>query len=111
MLEAGATNRDIAAKIGVGDRTVESHVSQILRKFGTTTRGDVIRQRAPETGLGSLTWRELEVLCLVTRGSPQRDIADQLNIDARTLQTHVYNIRKKLRVPGNRRLDRFGMDG
>jgi DNA-binding NarL/FixJ family response regulator len=38
-LAAGATNRAIAAELVISEKTVSSHVSNILAKLGVETRG------------------------------------------------------------------------
>lgn len=44
-----------------------------------------------------LSEREQEVLKLITRGMNKHDIADKLNISARTSEVHIYHIRQKLK--------------
>lgn len=46
----------------------------------------------------TLSERELEVLTLVSRGASNKEIAAQLNISARTIETHVSNAMAKLRA-------------
>lgn len=41
LLATGARNRDIAAQLGVSDNTVKFHVSNLLRKTGTSTRSEL----------------------------------------------------------------------
>jgi NarL family two-component system response regulator LiaR len=50
--------------------------------------------RRPENG--SLTDREVEVLCLVAQGHSNQEIAHQLTISEATVRTHVSNILAKL---------------
>jgi DNA-binding NarL/FixJ family response regulator len=56
------------------------------------------RIRAPQVGLASLTAREREILVLVARGQPNREIADSLGISERTARTHVSNMLTKLQL-------------
>ncbi|MEO9104512.1 MAG: LuxR C-terminal-related transcriptional regulator, partial [Terrimesophilobacter sp.] len=39
----GATNLEIAEQLGIGVKTVEKHVSEILRRWGTTSRVGITR--------------------------------------------------------------------
>ena len=47
----GESNREIAAELVVGERTIESHVANILNKLGFANRAQ-IRKWAIEKGLG-----------------------------------------------------------
>ena len=38
LVVQGLTNGAIAARLGIGERTVETHVSNILKKLGLATR-------------------------------------------------------------------------
>ena len=51
-----------------------------------------------ESGLASLSLRELEVLRLVAAGLPNKQIAAELNISLRTVEGHLNNIFGKLGV-------------
>jgi len=46
-----------------------------------------------------LTPRETEILVLVSAGSKNEQIADELHISPNTVKTHIYNIFKKIDVP------------
>jgi DNA-binding NarL/FixJ family response regulator len=50
VLAAGLTNAEIAARLVLSGRTVDNHVSAILRKLGVRTRGEA-SARAPQLGL------------------------------------------------------------
>jgi len=50
MIARGLTNREIAAKLYVGERTVESHVRNALQKFGFVSRSQIAAW-ASEQGL------------------------------------------------------------
>ena len=45
-----------------------------------------------------LSQREHEVFCLLADGKPIKEIADQLHISPKTVETHKYNIMEKLQV-------------
>jgi DNA-binding CsgD family transcriptional regulator len=42
LVGAGLSNAQIAALLGLSGRTVENHVSAILRKLGVRTRGEAV---------------------------------------------------------------------
>jgi DNA-binding NarL/FixJ family response regulator len=43
LVTAGLTNEDIAAKLDISKRTVDNHVSNILKKTGTDNRVTLVR--------------------------------------------------------------------
>ncbi|MDP2661538.1 MAG: response regulator transcription factor [Dehalococcoidia bacterium] len=56
-------------------------------------------QAEPAAGEELLSERETEVLTLIARGLPNREIADALVISERTVQAHVSHILHKLSLP------------
>jgi len=54
--------------------------------------------RSKVTGIDSLTDRELEILTLIGKGVPTKNIAAQLSISARTVEAHRAHIKEKLGV-------------
>jgi two-component system, NarL family, response regulator YdfI len=42
MLAEGLVNRDIAARLGISEHTVKSHISSILDKLGASTRTEAV---------------------------------------------------------------------
>ena len=63
------------------------------------TRIDSIVQGSVSADPHGLTRRELEVLRLVASGETNKEIAAELVVSERTVDRHVSNILKKLRVP------------
>ena len=43
LIVTEATNADIAHKLGIGIKTVESHISDILRRWDATSRAGIAR--------------------------------------------------------------------
>jgi len=82
--------RSVAAGESVLDPTV---ARKVLNRFAPPTH-----PRAKETILDPLTDRELEVLKLAARGLKNQDIARELFLSVRTVQTHLSNIFGKLGV-------------
>ena len=63
---------------------------------------------APELdGLGTLTQRELDVLCELGHSSSNRQIAERLDIAENTVKVHVHNILEKLNLRNRRQAARF----
>jgi LuxR family transcriptional regulator of csgAB operon len=55
--------------------------------------------RIPQKTRLLLTGREVEILSLISIGTSNGGIADQLSISRHTVKTHIYNIFKKIGVP------------
>ncbi len=66
---------------------------KVLDRF-THTAGKTQKQKASDV----LTEREIEVLQLATKGSSNQEIADQLYLSLRTVQSHLNHIFNKLQV-------------
>ena len=58
----------------------------------------MLRQDAPAEGAHELTAREWEVAALVARGCSNRQIAHELVVSERTVDTHVSHILRKLEL-------------
>jgi DNA-binding CsgD family transcriptional regulator len=102
LLTAGESTREIAARLGIGPGTVETHVRRIYRKIGA--------QPARVREGDALSPRELEVLALVAAGDSTLVIADQLGITAGTVKAHLTSIYKKLRVQNRVQAARYYLD-
>ena len=53
MAASGRTNREIAADLYLSPKTVEKHISAVLRKLGVRSRTELARRFAG-TGLGRI---------------------------------------------------------
>lgn len=58
----------------------------------------VISGDDPQTGLNSLSQREIEIISYIKKGESSKEIADTLNISVKTVEVHRYNILKKLNL-------------
>jgi len=59
--------------------------------------------------LGSLSKRELEVMCFLATGMTNREIAEQLGISVKTIDTHRGHLLKKLQLRNNSDITRFAI--
>lgn len=72
-----------------------------------TRRGASLSQEVP--GLQRLTRQERAILTLIARDRTSKEIAEELGIGPKTVDTHRYNICRKLEIHGNHVLSRFAM--
>jgi LuxR family maltose regulon positive regulatory protein len=73
------------------------YAARLLAAFPTDDQSTAFRRIAPE-GMEPLSERELEVLRLVARGFPNKEVADRMCISVRTVKWHTTNIYGKLRA-------------
>ncbi|MEO5743351.1 MAG: helix-turn-helix transcriptional regulator, partial [Terracoccus sp.] len=52
LIESGATNREIANRLFISEKTVSIHVSHVLGKLGVKNRGGAaaLARQAPDSG-------------------------------------------------------------
>ncbi len=73
------------------------------RRMANNAKGD-------ESDIPALTPRETEVLRLVATGLSYRDIADDLFVSHRTVQNHVQNVLRKLKLHNRVELTRYAIE-
>jgi DNA-binding NarL/FixJ family response regulator len=86
----------------------EHYTSPALTSYLVSRRG-----RGPEAeipGLQSLTRTERRILKLIAEYKTSKQIADELFVSHRTVQTHRTNICQKLHLEGNHALMKFALD-
>src|SRR5476651_2123515 len=74
---------------------------------GAQERGERVRLQELRGRFDALTVRELEVLEHVVRGEMNKEIADNLKINERTVKLHRTNLTRKLQVPSVAELTRL----
>jgi DNA-binding NarL/FixJ family response regulator len=102
-----------------GAQRLRDHATRELRRLGVRTwkRGPTVPRDA--TGVQALTAREREVTALVLAGKRNADIARELFLSLKTVESHTRNIYAKLGVTSRvelvtrlgehgRELSRFG---
>lgn len=79
-------------------------ILSILKQVGADDDGSrlvpVDTTPPPSSGRGSLSRRELQVLTLIADGFTNKQIADDLGISVRTVETHRERLMRKLHVQG-----------
>jgi DNA-binding NarL/FixJ family response regulator len=95
VMKQAASNTLIQAihKVLEGEIYVsKSMSSQMLKMAFRSTGGDT------RTGTDSLSLRELEVFELIGRGNSTREIAEQLHLSVKTIETYRAHIKEKLQL-------------
>jgi two-component system, NarL family, nitrate/nitrite response regulator NarL len=109
-ITAGQSTRKMAAEMNVTTETLRTYVKNVLAKLGAHSRLEAAAlasklalpgEDEPAGGhpmLATLTPREREILTHLTEGSGQREVARQLHMSLKTVNTHLHNLRSKLGV-------------
>jgi DNA-binding NarL/FixJ family response regulator len=103
---SGADLTDAIRRVAEGDAVFSPRLAGfVLDAFAQ--RGDVVI-RDPE--LDQLTQREREVLRLLARGYAYKEIAAELFISVKTVETHVSSVLRKLQLSNRYELSRWASD-
>jgi DNA-binding NarL/FixJ family response regulator len=99
----GAALTDAIVRVASGDAVFSPRLAGfVLDAFA----GEEATPAADED-LDSLTPREREVLRLIARGYTYREAAQELVLSARTIETHVSSVLRKLQMSNRRELARW----
>lgn len=117
VMQAGAlgfvTNLDDLGELRLAVASVMSgslHVSKsVAGGLMQDLRGGSPRSEASEPSLNVLSDRELEVFQLVGKGLGCKEIAINLNISVKTIETHKQRMKDKLNLPNGAELLRLSM--
>ena len=119
MLRAGAQGLHLQA--GVGGEPRGGHPAGVVRARFTSARkpaggilGKLVRGDADGGGKNSvielLSNRELEVFQFIGRGRGTRDIAAEMHVSVKTVETYRAHIKEKLKLRSAPELMRFAVD-
>jgi DNA-binding NarL/FixJ family response regulator len=84
----GAIRQILSGNVHVSTHTVQRMLSKV-RRGGSDSR---------DLGVEGLTGRELEVFSLIGQGRGTKEIAGELSLGVKTVETHRLSIKKKLNV-------------
>lgn len=77
---------------------IQSGKKYICDEIKNILSEQVISGDDPQTGLNSLSQREIEIIAYIKKGFSSKEIADALSISVKTVEVHRYNILKKLNL-------------
>jgi two-component system invasion response regulator UvrY len=77
---------------------IQSGKKYICDEIKNILSEQVISGEDPQTGLNSLSQREIEIIAYIKKGFSSKEIADSLSISVKTVEVHRYNILKKLNL-------------
>jgi DNA-binding NarL/FixJ family response regulator len=102
----GSELADAVVRVAGGDVVFSPRLAGfVLDAFAATT--DVA---AVDEDLDRLTGREREVLRLIARGYTYKEVAKQLFISVKTVETHVSSVLRKLQLSNRHELTRWATD-
>lgn len=87
-------------KVMAGETILSSDLTEQIVKRIVTVDGPA------RTGVSNLSKRELQIFELVGQGLIVREIAEQLNVSVKTVESHIEHIKTKLGVKSSRELVR-----
>ncbi len=96
---------DAIERVAVGDAVFSPRLAGfVLDAFTGGTPMSV------DEDLNSLTPREREVLRLIARGYAYKEVARQLTLSVKTIETHVSSVLRKLQLSNRKELTRWASD-
>jgi len=81
-----------------GGQYFSGDISQVLVKSYLNVKDRKVTKSVAPTNTYDITKREKQILKLISDGISNKDIAEQLGKSVRTIETHRFNIMKKLKV-------------
>jgi len=98
LVAEGHSNTAIAQVLFLSARTVQTHVSHLLRITGARSRAEIaaLGAHGSASALVSLTPRQREIAGLIARGLRNAEIARALSLSDKTVENHVSEILRRL---------------
>jgi DNA-binding NarL/FixJ family response regulator len=103
---SGPELADAVSRVAAGDAVFSPRLAGfVLDAFALAPSGPKV-----DAELDQLTPREREVLRLIARGYAYKEIARQLTLSVKTIETHVSSVLRKLQVSNRHELTRWATD-
>ena len=101
---------DAIRRVAAGDAVFSPRLAGfVLDAFATGVAADIDRPSFDDE-LDQLTAREREVLRLIARGYTYREVARELFISVKTVETHVSSVLRKLQLSSRHQLTRWATE-
>jgi DNA-binding NarL/FixJ family response regulator len=109
---SGADLIDAVRRVAAGDAVFSPRLAGfVLDAFASMPPAGAAEERPSfDEELDQLTTREREVLRLIARGYTYREIAKELYISAKTVETHVSSVLRKLQLSTRHQLTRWAAE-
>ncbi|UCF39709.1 MAG: response regulator transcription factor [Gemmatimonadota bacterium] len=104
-----ASPRDLRDAVRTVQKGEAYFAPAVAQKLSAALRGE-LEEEQRRGNLGLLTPREQEVLTLIADGRTNKEIAGELGISPRTVETHRESLMRKLRIHTVAGLTRFAID-
>jgi len=78
-------------EVSKGNRYICDEIKNILSE-------QMLDDDGHKTGINSLSQREIEIISYIRKGESSKEIAQILNLSAKTIEVHRYNLMKKLHL-------------
>lgn len=102
---SGAEISDAVRRVAAGDAAFSPRLAGfVLDAFGTAAVAQV------DDELDKLSARELEVMRLIARGYSYKEVAADLFISIKTVESHVSSVLRKLQLSNRHELTRWAVD-
>jgi DNA-binding NarL/FixJ family response regulator len=102
---------DAVERVAGGDVVFSPRLAGfVLDAFRDASHAPPAAAAAPDADFDQLTPREREVLRLLARGYAYKEIAAELFISVKTVETHASNVLRKLRLSSRHQLTRWAAD-
>ena len=101
---------DAVRRVAGGDAVFSPRLAGfVLDAFASATEPPAAADD-PDADLDRLTARERDVLRLIARGYTYKEVAAELYISGKTVETHVSSVLRKLQLSNRRELSRWAAD-